>query len=157
MTPGDLVLGEHNISFKVCGTEGARLDLGTYTVSITGKDRVGNAFSSICTFTVGSNVVQVEAAKVFPNPFNPASGNAVVSFTLPKAAEVTIRAYDWSGDFVAQIYKGSLPVGEANIVWGGQAEDGTALANGVYLLHIVADDGSRQEPKIVKVALWNER
>jgi hypothetical protein len=43
------------------------------------------------------------------------------------------------------------------VSWGGQANDGTALGNGVYLLRIVADDGTRQERSVVKVALWNER
>ena len=38
-----------------------------------------------------------------------------------------------------------------------QTEDGRALGNGVYLVRIVVDDGSRQEPRVLKVAIWNER
>ena len=154
---GDPVVTPNGVSVEICSGSEARLAHGTYTVSISGEDKVGNEFHSTCKFTIGSSVVQVGAPMVIPNPFNPGVGDAIITFDLPKAAEVTIRAYDWSGDFVAQIFKGQLPVGQANIPWGGQAEDGTALANGVYLVRIVADDGSRQEPKIIKLALWNER
>jgi hypothetical protein len=58
---------------------------------------------------------------------------------------------------VAQVAQESLPAGNHILGWGGQANDGTALGNGVYLLRIVADDGTRQERSVVKVALWNER
>jgi hypothetical protein len=156
-TVSDLSITSNGVSLKISNPAGGMLALGNYVVTISGEDKLGNEFGSVCTFVVGSNVVQVTAPKVFPNPMNPAAGNASISFELPKAAEVTVTAYDWSGDFVATIFKGQLPVGPQNIQWGGQAEDGTALANGVYLLRIVADDGARQEPKVVKVAIWNER
>jgi hypothetical protein len=156
-TVSDLSVTSTGVSMVISNPEGGMLALGNYVVTISGEDKLGNEFSTVCTFVVGSNVVQVTAPKVFPNPMNPAAGNASISFELPKAAEVTVTVYDWSGDFVATVFKGQLPVGPQIVQWGGQAEDGTPLANGVYLIRIVADDGARQEPKIVKAAIWNER
>jgi hypothetical protein len=157
ITPEDLNIDESGISFKITNG-GNLLTTGTYTVTISGQDKLGNKFSSTCSFQVGGNVVQVLGAKVVPNPFNPMTGvDAQIMFNLNKPADVEVTAYDWAGDYVATIFRGTKGIGPVSIAWGGQTEDGRDLANGVYLIRIVVNDGSRQEPRVLKLAIWNEK
>jgi hypothetical protein len=154
----DVTVTERGVSAKVVNTsEGENLTFGTYSITVTGTDWLGNEFSQTCSFRIGNEQLGVQSAQVVPNPFQPDVRDAEIRFSLTKDANVTIIAYDWAGDQVGQIFNGHLDAGPQAVAWGGNTEDGTALANGVYLLRITADDGSRQEPKVVKVAIWNER
>jgi len=148
---------EAGVEVTFSASEGDLMPTGLYTVVVSGTDRLGNAFASVCSFRMGSETLGLSNARVYPNPFNPGNGDASIAFTLPKAATVTVRIYDWSGNYVAQVAQDALPAGSHVLKWGGQSNDGTALGNGVYLVRIVADDGTRQERSVVKVALWNER
>jgi hypothetical protein len=156
-TVEEMNIDSSGISFKI--TNGGNLLMtGTYVVTISGQDKLGNKFSSTCSFQIGGSVVQVLGAKVVPNPFNPMTGtDAQIMFNLNKPADVEVTAYDWAGDYVATIFKGTKGIGPVNIAWGGQTEDGRDLANGVYLIRIVVNDGSRQEPRVLKLAIWNEK
>jgi hypothetical protein len=147
---------ENGISFAITN-EGNLLNTGTYFVQLSGEDKLGNKFSTVCSFTVGGGVIQVMDSKVIPNPYNPLTGNATISFTLNKPADVEVTIYDWAGDYVATAFKGTKGVGPVMIEWGGQTDDGRALGNGMYIVRIVVDDGSRQEPRVMKLAIWNER
>jgi len=69
---------------------------------------------------------------------------------------VTITVADFNGDKVWTINAGALGVGVQNIKWGGDAEDGTPLANGVYLARIEAKDGRRTETQTLKIAIWRD-
>ncbi len=154
---GKFDVTEDGISLYVIN-EGNPLQPGTYSVTVAGQDKLGNKFSSTCSFQVGGGVIQVVGAKVIPNPYNPTTGEDVqITFDLNKRADVEVTAYDWAGDYVATIFKGTKGIGPVNITWGGQTEDGRALANGVYLIRIVVNDGSRQEPRVLKLAIWNEK
>jgi hypothetical protein len=154
----DITVTENGMSAKVVNTnEGENLGFGTYSITVTGADKLGNEFSQTCKFRIGTEKVGVTAAQVVPNPFQPEVRNAEIRFELTSDANVTIKAYDWAGDLVGQIFSGHLDAGPQAVTWGGTTEDGTALSNGVYLLRITADDGSRQERNVVKVAIWNER
>ncbi len=147
---------ENGVSVNITNG-GNLLAPGTYSVTISGQDKLGNKFSSTCTFQVGADVIKVSGAEVIPNPFNPLVGNATIHFDVTRPADVEVTAYDWAGDYVATIFKGTKGIGPVNLEWSGQTEDGRALANGVYIVRIVVSDGSRQEPKVLKVAIWNER
>jgi hypothetical protein len=147
---------ENGVSFAITN-EGNLLNTGTYFVQLSGQDKLGNKFSTVCSFTVGGGVIQVMDSKVIPNPYNPLTGNATISFTLNKPADVEVIIYDWAGDYVATAFKGTKGVGPVMIEWGGQTDDGRALGNGMYIVRVVVDDGSRQEPRVMKLAIWNER
>ena len=133
------------------------LSAGTYTVNLTGRDRAGNTFATNCRFSLGSQSTGVSGATVADNPYNPAVGNTSIHYTLAKASHVTIKVYDWAGDFVGAVFNDYQSAGPQAVDWAAQTEDGKALSNGVYFIRIVADDGIRQEPSVVKVAVWNER
>jgi hypothetical protein len=106
--------------------------------------------------TAQGGILAITHSRIYPNPFNPFSRNAVIAFDLSRDAEVEIIAYDWVGEFVDTVYKGSASAGTNRVEWGGQTEDGRKLGNGVYLIRIVACTGARKEAKVLKAVVWND-
>jgi hypothetical protein len=102
------------------------------------------------------DILQVEDAIAYPNPFNPLVEDVTLSFSLTELAEITVRIFDWSGNAVGTVFRGSGQTGANQVRWSGQAEDGRRLANGVYLVRIEAASGTRREPVVLRVALWND-
>lgn len=102
------------------------------------------------------DILEISGAEVHPNPVNPAVANAVIAFDLSKAAEVEVTAYDWAGEYVDTIFRGSKAAGPNTVEWGGQTEDGRKLGNGVYLIRIVASTSARRESTVLKAVVWNE-
>ena len=104
----------------------------------------------------GSHILEITNASIYPNPFDPFSENATIEFSLTLAAEVEITAYDWAGEYVDTVFKGSGVVGMNTVQWGGQTEDGRKLGNGVYLIRVVASTQARTESTVLRVAVWND-
>jgi hypothetical protein len=113
-------------------------------------------FTADAPFPVAEAPLELTGAKVYPNPFDPFEDDALIAFTISEPAEVTVTAYDWNGDFVDTVFRGSLAAGANTVDWGGQTEDGRKLGNGVYFLRIVAAVSARQESTVLKVAVWND-
>ena len=130
--------------------------VGQYNVRITGEDNLGNKFDKTCVIYVGSSILTLSQVTAYPNPFNPREADMSFSFINDRTADVTITVYDFNGDKVKTIRPGNLSVGTQVIKWGGDAEDGTPLANGVYLARIEANDGRRTQTQTIKVALWRD-
>jgi hypothetical protein len=89
-----------------------------------------------------------------PNPFDPCGdGYTAIVFDLSKTADVTIKIYDFAGEHVATL-KQSESMGPGETVnWYGQADDGSEVANGVYLAHVLATDGSKTVSAVIKIAV----
>jgi len=68
----------------------------------------------------------------FPNPFN---DRTIISFTLPEAAHVTVRAYDLMGNFIETLLHEEKEPGVHQITWN--ASD---LPTGVYFYKIQAGE-----------------
>jgi len=67
-----------------------------------------------------------------PNPFNPTT---TIGFALPEAAKVTLSVYDISGRQVATLVNGWRNAGSHEVVF-----DGSALASGIYIYRLSADN-----------------
>jgi hypothetical protein len=106
--------------------------------------------------TAQTSILEITNTLVAPNPFNPFQNNAVISFDLSQPAELEVIAYDWAGEFVDIVYRGSGVSGPNAVDWGGQTEDGRKLGNGMYLIRIVASTQVRTESAVVKAVVWNE-
>jgi hypothetical protein len=130
---------------------------GEYTIKIRGADKLGNRCDVTKTVKAESELLGMTQAYSFPNPFDPATSNAKIHFTLSKAADVTIKVYDFGGDFVTTLANNyRAESGDVNIEWGGEAADGTDLANGTYICRVEATDGNRTEEVNLKVVIWRE-
>lgn len=70
----------------------------------------------------------------YPNPFNPSTN---LTFILPEAATVTLRAFNVMGQEVNTILEGRYEAGEHTITWNAENSK-SALPTGVYFVRLDA-------------------
>jgi hypothetical protein len=87
------------------------------------------------------------SVRATPNPFNP---RTEIRFALDRAASVRIDIHDARGRRVDVLRPGPLPAGPQAVAWDGTGRDGRALATGVYLA-VVRADQARQTLKMTLV------
>lgn len=75
----------------------------------------------------------------YPNPFNPGTA---ISFTLPKAGEVTLTIYSTAGQLIRQVTTGNFAAGEHRVNWDGRNSAGEQVAAGIYLYRLVVHDAA---------------
>lgn len=94
-----------------------------------------------------------ETAAVFsfaaPRP-NPVHDRTVLSFMLPREAEVDLEVYDLRGRRVATLLRGSLAPGHHAETWTGRDDHGRAAASGHYVARLRVD-GEVRNRKITLV------
>lgn len=85
-----------------------------------------------------SDITQVIA---FPNPFRVSGGGEYLSFNYN--GEATVRIFTASGEKVREF--------NINVPWDGKNQQGQALATGVYIFLLTAEDGSVGRGKILLI------
>jgi hypothetical protein len=65
----------------------------------------------------------------YPNPFNPST---TISYTLDKAAHVSLKVYNINGELVASLVDGKQVSGLHQVTWDGTNTYGSRVASGVY-------------------------
>ncbi len=141
----------------VTGTVSGPLEQGEYTVRIRATDRLGN--ECIVTKAVRSENAFLAMTQSYaaPNPFNPGERDANINFTVSKGSDVTVKVFDFGGNYVTTLAANEhYEAGAVQIPWGGDAADGTDLANGTYIVNVKVSDGARTEETNLKVVLWRE-
>ena len=83
----------------------------------------------------------------FPNPFNP---QTAIHFGLPIPGRVELAVFNMMGQQVATLVEGMREAGTYAIHWDGRADDGQALASGVYFYRLRA---GREREKTRKLLL----
>lgn len=83
---------------------------------------------------------QVTLSPAFPNPFNPTTQ---ITFSLPKAGNVSLEVFDQLGRPVAQLANGWYAPGRYEAAF-----DGSSLAAGLYLARLNVE-GATQTQKLV--------
>ncbi|KPL15143.1 MAG: hypothetical protein AMS26_08425 [Bacteroides sp. SM23_62] len=73
----------------------------------------------------------------YPNPFNP---ETVIEYQLPHASDVEISIFNLQGQRLMTLVRAYQAAGTYNIIWNGMDESGRAVASGVYLYQLKADD-----------------
>ena len=71
----------------------------------------------------------------YPNPFNPTT---TIAFDLPEASQVTLEVYDMMGRRVATLVDGNMAAGRYQATWNAHADNGAAVASGVYIYRLRA-------------------
>jgi hypothetical protein len=71
---------------------------------------------------------------------NPTPGAATVGFTLPAATDVRLAVYDVMGRKVATLIDQAMDAGQHEVRWTGRSAEGQAVASGVYLIRLEADE-----------------
>ena len=67
--------------------------------------------------------------RVFPNPFN---SQVRIQFELGSASPVEVVVYDVLGQRVRRLTRADWSAGIHQVFWDGRAENGTAVASGIY-------------------------
>jgi hypothetical protein len=130
---------------------------GEYTITAKSRDLLGNSCVVTKTVRVEATQLTLSTAYASPNPFDPAQGDADITFGLSKTSDVTIKVYDFAGSFVTTLKNNeSMAGGNIHVPWGGTAADGTQLANGAYIVRVTANDGGRTEVANLKVVIWRD-
>ncbi len=122
------------------------LSLGqTYSVTAAGENTTVGIATLTPSIVLGvdddQNSVPSQYAlnQNYPNPFNPSTE---ISFDLPKSAYVSLVIFNMLGQEVARPLTQVMSAGTHQVNWRGCNEQGDALASGVYLYRLTADNFS---------------
>ncbi len=85
----------------------------------------------------------LQLAQNYPNPFN---ASTIIGFSIPqrlasKQAELTV--YDVRGQVVSRLLRQALPAGNYVVRWNGTADNGAAVASGIYLYRLKVGEQQR--------------
>jgi glucose/arabinose dehydrogenase/mono/diheme cytochrome c family protein len=73
------------------------------------------------------------ALQNYPNPFNAATR---VRFALPQDSEIQLAVFDIGGRLVHELFNGSRPAGNHEVIWDGRNREGNDLSSGIYLVRL---------------------
>jgi hypothetical protein len=125
---------------------------GRKHVEIRIKDYAGN--SNICTFETEEAELFFTTPHNYPNPFDPREGKTTIDLGLSKSAYVTVKIYDFSGEFVRELQKNVLMGTATKLFWDGKTDDGTEVATGTYLCYVQArDDSGATKTAVIKITV----
>lgn len=71
---------------------------------------------------------------------NPATGDLVIHYQMPKACDVSVKVYNVSGQLVKTLVKGPQKAGYYAVSWNGRDEIGHAVRSGVYFYKMEAGE-----------------
>ncbi len=80
-------------------------------------------------------------AQNYPNPFNPTT---MISYSLPKAGNVTLKVYDMLGREVAALVNGVVPAGQHEVQF-----DASFLPSGTYLYRLEAGSFTKTQKMLL--------
>ncbi len=87
-----------------------------------------------------------ELQQNYPNPFNPTT---VISYSLPRSAEVSIEIYNILGQRVRTFSQGLQNAGTHSVTWNARDDHGKEVASGVYFYKITAGDFSTSKKMLL--------
>ena len=73
----------------------------------------------------------------YPNPFN---ATTMITFSLPKKTDVSLRIYDSLGRLVATLEEGTLQQGMHRYLWQGLDQKGSPLPTGLYFYKLETNE-----------------
>ncbi len=71
----------------------------------------------------------------YPNPFNPVT---TIRFSLPEAANVSLKIYNSRGNVVRTLVSDNMRAGYHNILWHGNNDASVKVSSGMYFYRITA-------------------
>ncbi len=111
--------------------------------SVTAVDRDTRVLTTTITSKVAPTTFALHQA--YPNPFNPFTN---LSFTLPEAANYSMKIYNVAGQLV-RAYEGTGSTGLNVITWDGKDNAGNSVSSGVYFYKLIAGKFSATEKMVM--------
>ncbi|MFH1277658.1 MAG: type IX secretion system sortase PorU [Candidatus Eisenbacteria bacterium] len=149
-----------SFSFKLSDLTGVFLHEGSHELAFRAADNLNNRteldFQVFIVNEAGALAFRSPVLN-YPNPFDPdADGETVILVDLTSPARVTIRILTLTGKRIREIETSTMERGlSIRYPWDGRDQDGDDVANGVYLVRVVAesDDGSARVEEIGKTVI----
>jgi len=69
----------------------------------------------------------------YPNPFN---SSTIISISVPKEDNITVKVFDILGREITNLFKGRTQKGLLRIVWDGKDDKKRDVGSGIYLYRI---------------------
>ena len=110
-----------------------------YRLEATSRKGELTTFGPIGT-VAGRPITDFALAPVWPNPTH---GLAQVDFSIPRDSHVTLRVFDIQGRAVTTLADKDYSTGRYQATWDGKTEDGAAVTNGVYFVHMLTNAGQK--------------
>jgi hypothetical protein len=82
----------------------------------------------------------------FPNPFNPTTK---ITYRLNKSAQVRLSVYDIAGREVNRLVDRYQSVGDYNISWNSNDDNGQKMASGMYFARLNVDNESVSRKMVI--------
>ena len=107
--------------------DGSRSDMGAFAYTHPVSIETGRPL----TFTLSQNM---------PNPFNPTT---TIPYAVATAGPVSLNIYNLQGQLVKTLVHETAAPGEHHATWNGRDMAGRAVASGVYVYRLSAQEGVR--------------
>ncbi|MFA5104921.1 MAG: hypothetical protein WC527_07080 [Candidatus Margulisiibacteriota bacterium] len=107
---------------------------GTFAISLMAGTKTYSLSFSV------QDAMKINSAIPCPNPFNPVSQTASITYNVSKDSDVSAYIFDTRGSIV---WKGNAAAKTGfnnNLTWDGKSLDGRLLSNGVYIVRLYAKD-----------------
>lgn len=88
----------------------------------------------------------VDLMHIAPNPMNDVSR---ITYTLANDGMIQLEILDINGKQIAQLVNGHQVQGVHTAYWKGVSEQGTPVANGIYMVRVVSDNGETKTQRIM--------
>jgi subtilisin family serine protease len=124
---------------------------------VTARDAAGNSTSDVsnAVWTIDPNPTAVGDENRPITDFaldaispNPTGDRAVIDYSVPRAADVSVVVYDLEGRAVATLASGHHPAGRYHVTWTGEVDGGRAAA-AVYFVRLKSPGVSRTRRMVV--------
>ncbi len=105
-----------------------------------GTIRISDNNIDFVTFDISNTAIEDETLpaaftfKVYPNPFNPASGNLNISLSGTRNKPVSAAVYNLKGQCIRHLASSEQSI--SNLTWNGLNDNQIPAANGIYLLKL---------------------
>ncbi|MBN1826245.1 MAG: type IX secretion system sortase PorU [Candidatus Eisenbacteria bacterium] len=149
-----------DLSVRFSEIAGTFLSEGVHELSIRAADNLNNRTElDYQIFLVGEDEQLAFRSPVlnYPNPFDPERhGKTDIVVDLSRSAGVTVQVLTTTGKRIKELRGNTASGGlRLQIGWDGTDQDGDRVANGVYLVRVVAvtDDGSQKAEEIGKAVV----
>lgn len=128
-TPSISNVGDTTVTVTVLDHRGGS-DQQTYTLSVMGPVAIEEPSEAVLTR-------QFQLDQNYPNPFNPTT---TITYYLPIDSDVQIEIFNLVGQKIRTLLDQPMPGGIYQIEWDGRNNAGSAVASGIYIYRMKADN-----------------
>ncbi|UCB51957.1 MAG: hypothetical protein JSV10_08190, partial [Candidatus Zixiibacteriota bacterium] len=124
-------------------------------VEIRISDNLGNLTVESCDVPVAEEDVLTLDPHNYPNPFDPTRDDGLTYIVpgLSKTCRLTVKIYDFAGEFVTELQNGKETGTGEKIKWDGTTDGGTEVANGTYLCYLYANCDGSTKTAVIKITV----